>query len=333
MKTLANKKTLITLINIILILLIIKICKITGFCLTILNLISPLFFGYVFAWIIRPIIISLKKYNIKPLISTLIIYIFLIGTLALLLLTLIPKIINETKNILPGINMFIKSHPLLIKIKDIMLSSKILTNLIGNMNEPIKNIFSFVSTILYSLIISFFISANNIKISHKFVKYIPQKIINKISKSLRIYLRGTLLDMSILFVLTSILFLIIKLPAALIFAIFIAITNIIPYIGPYIGGIPAVLVGLSISIKLGIITLIIIVVLQILESSILQPYIMSKSLKLNPILIIIGLIIFSHFFGIIGMIISTPLVSIIKIIYDYYKKNKPTISWFKVLDK
>ena len=333
MKTLANKKTLITLINIILILLIIKICKITGFCLTILNLISPLFFGYVFAWIIRPIIISLKKYNIKPLISTLIIYIFLIGTLALLLLTLIPKIINETKNILPGINMFIKSHPLLIKIKDIMLSSKILTNLIGNMNEPIKNIFSFVSTILYSLIISFFISANNIKISHKFVKYIPQKIINKISKSLRIYLRGTLLDMSILFVLTSILFLIIKLPAALIFATFIAITNIIPYIGPYIGGIPAVLVGLSISIKLGIITLIIIVVLQILESSILQPYIMSKSLKLNPILIIIGLIIFSHFFGIIGMIISTPLVSIIKIIYDYYKKNKPTISWFKVLDK
>lgn len=333
MKTLADKKTLITLINIILIICIIKICKITGFCLTIFNLISPLFFGYVIAWIIRPIIINLKKYNIRPLISTLILYILLIGTITLLLLTLIPKMIVETKNILPGINIFINNYPILIKIKDIMLSSKILTSIIGNINGSIKNIFSILSTILYSVIISFFLSANNIKISHKFIKFIPQKIINKISKSLRVYLRGTLIDMTILFVLTAILFLSIKLPGALIFAIFIALTNVIPYIGPYIGGIPAVLVGLSVSSKLGLITLIIIVVLQILESSILQPFIMSKSLKLNPILIIIGLIIFGHFFGIIGMIISTPLVSIIKIVYDYYKKNKPTFSWFKVLDK
>ena len=101
MKTLADKKTLITLINIILIICIIKICKITGFCLTIFNLISPLFFGYVIAWIIRPIIINLKKYNIKPLISTLTLYILLIGTITLLLITLIPKMIVETKNILP----------------------------------------------------------------------------------------------------------------------------------------------------------------------------------------------------------------------------------------
>ena len=138
--------------------------------------------------------------------------------------------------------------------------------------------------------------------------------------------------MLILFIFTSICFIFIKLPGSLLFALLISLTNVIPYLGPYIGGIPAVIVGLSISFKLGIITLIIIVILQILESVLLQPYIMSKSLKLNPILIIIGLIIFSHFLGIIGMIISTPLVSIIKIFYDYYKKNKP--KWFiKVLDK
>ena len=138
--------------------------------------------------------------------------------------------------------------------------------------------------------------------------------------------------MLILFIFASISFFIIKLPGFIILAFLIAITNIIPYIGPYIGGIPAVLIGLSLSTKLGIITLIIIVILQIVENSFIQPFIMSKSLKLNPILIIIGLIIFSHFFGIVGMIISTPVVSIIKILYDYYKKNKP--DWFiKVLDK
>lgn len=333
MKTLANKNLLITLINIILILLIIKICKITGFCLTIINLISPLFFGYCIAWLIRPIVLKLKKYKIKPLISTIIIYILVIGVLIILLLTLIPQIINQSKNLINVLNSYISTKPFLIKLKSILLSSKTITNILSNMNSPLKHTISCLSTTIYSIIISFFFSINIIKISPKLINYIPKNIINKISKNLRIYIRGTFIDMLILFVVSSLFFLIIKLPAALILACFVAITNIIPYIGPYIGGLPAVLVGLSITPGLGIKTLIIIVILQILESTFLQPYIMSKSLKLNPILIIIGLIIFSHFFGIIGMIISTPLVSIIKVVYDYYKKNKPTINWFKVLDK
>ena len=63
MKKLADKNISIILINIILILAIIKICKITGFCFTIISLISPLFFGYCISWIIRPLIEKLKKLN------------------------------------------------------------------------------------------------------------------------------------------------------------------------------------------------------------------------------------------------------------------------------
>ena len=51
--------------------------------------------------------------------------------------------------------------------------------------------------------------------------------------------------------------------------------------------------------------------------------IVSKNVNLNPIYILIGIIIFSHFFGIIGMILSTPILLIIRSVYKYYKKNKP----------
>ena len=332
MKKLADKNISIILINIILILAIIKICKITGFCFTIISLISPLFFGYCISWIIRPLIEKLKKYNIKPLISSILIYLVIISLLVILLATLIPKIIEETTNLLPNLNKFINNNKYLIKIKTFLIDSNLPNNLLGSLNSSFKNVFSTASTILYSFIISFFLSANNLKINHRIFKKVPQKLINKISRNLRIYVKGTFLDMLILFMLASISFFIIKLPGFLILAFLIALTNVIPNIGPYIGGIPAVLIGLSLSTKLGIITLIIVIVLQIVETSFIQPFIMSKSLKLNPILIIIGLIIFSHFFGIVGMIISTPVVSIIKILYDYYKKNKP--DWFiKVLDK
>lgn len=46
---------------------------------------------------------------------------------------------------------------------------------------------------------------------------------------------------------------------------------------------------------------------------------MSKGLKINPIIILIGLIVFGYFFGIIGMLISTPLISVIKSVYEYYE--------------
>ena len=73
------------------------------------------------------------------------------------------------------------------------------------------------------------------------------------------------------------------------------------------------------SFSLGIKALIVIVILQFIESSFIHPYIMSTSLKINPIVILIGLIIFGYFWGILGLLISTPLISIIKCLYEYYK--------------
>ena len=79
------------------------------------------------------------------------------------------------------------------------------------------------------------------------------------------------------------------------------------------------LVSLSVSMKLGLVVLIEVIILQFIESSFIHPYIMSKGLKINPIIILIGLIVFGYFFGIIGMLISTPLISVIKSVYEYYE--------------
>ena len=100
----------------------------------------------------------------------------------------------------------------------------------------------------------------------------------------------------------------------MIFGLFCAVTNVIPYIGPYIGGAPAVIVGLSISPMTGICTLIAVVIAQLLESNFLQPLVMGKTMKLHPVTIMIGLLLFGSFFGILGMILATPIIAIIKTI-------------------
>ena len=136
--------------------------------------------------------------------------------------------------------------------------------------------------------------------------------------SLRNYANGALIDAFVVFVVSSIAFAIIGLKAPLLFGLFCGLMNVIPYAGPYIGGAPAAIVGFSQSTGIGIATLIAIVVIQFLEGNILQTLIISKTTKLNPVTIIIGLLIFGHFFGIVGMLLSTPIIGVCKVIIKYF---------------
>ena len=124
-------------------------------------------------------------------------------------------------------------------------------------------------------------------------------------------------DIQALVVVSCIAFMVSGLKGAVFFALWNAITNIIPYIGPYIGGIPIVAVAFATDYKLGIVILIVVLAIQLIESYILHPIVMSKTMKLHPVTIIIGLLIFGHFFGIIGMLLATPITAILKTIAIY----------------
>lgn len=318
---------LITLLIILVSIYIIRTLKIMGTCCMILSILSPLLFGYVLSWIIKPIV---DKIKFNRVVTTIIIYLLFAGLITLILFNLIPLIISETKKIIPIIKYYILHNRTLLNIYESLNIKNIITSNIKNMNNCLNNIFSIGINIVYSLIFSFYFLIR--KDNFDFFKFIPRKLRNNISKDLRLYIRSILLDTLFMFIILSIAFNIIGLSSPYIFALFCAITNIIPYIGPYIGGIPAVLIGLTNSIKMGIIVTITIILVQSIENNIIQPLIVSKNVNLNPILILIGIIIFSHFFGIIGMIISTPIVLVTRNIIEYYKKNKP--KWFNsILDK
>lgn len=136
----------------------------------------------------------------------------------------------------------------------------------------------------------------------------------------------------ILFVISIIGFSLIGLNAPVFFAFFCATTNIIPYIGPYIGGAPAVLVGFSQSPLTGLLTLLFIVVAQGIEGNFLHPLVIGKKLDLHPVTIVISLLIFGHFFGIIGMIIATPIVAMLKTIYNFFDEKYDFFGYAKSKD-
>ena len=138
---------------------------------------------------------------------------------------------------------------------------------------------------------------------------------------LRKYVNGTLLSCLFVLVFTFIGLLFSGISSPLLFAIFCAITNIIPYFGPYIGGIPVVVIGFAISPTTGIICLITVIIVQFIDGNIINPIIVGKAVSLHPITIMLGLLVFEYFFGIIGMILATPIIATLKIIYQFFEEK------------
>lgn len=97
-----------------------------------------------------------------------------------------------------------------------------------------------------------------------------------------------------------------------------AIAEAIPIIGPIFSAVPAILLGLMVSTKLGIKVAIFCFFLQQLENHIILPRVMGKSINLHPIMIIVSLLIGGQFLGVIGMILAVPTTALLNIFMQYF---------------
>ena len=165
-------------------------------------------------------------------------------------------------------------------------------------------------------------------ISRHFLNLLPERkrfeaqvLLNNIGGEVRKSVNGTMLVAVMVFVCDSIGFWIIGLQAHILFGLFCGITDLIPYVGPYIGGAIAVVIGFSQSTIICVMKKFICVIVQCVENFILQPVVMSKTMKLHPVTIMIGLLIFNNFFGIIGMILATPCIALLKVIWEFVQNK------------
>jgi predicted PurR-regulated permease PerM len=349
---------LLIIVGIFVVIKILKELHVKENLLMILKIILPLFIGFFIAWLFDPFVTFLQKKGIRRTIGTLITYVLLIGAIALILGTLIPTLgnqINDFVKIVPKVfddvklwiegifDNFDKGNNIDINSIKENLFNQIETfasDLTSSLPEQafnfIKALVSGIGNFLVGLVIGFFLLINFDNVSDSIITFFPKKaqndvrdIFNEINTAFRRFINGAIADSTLVFVVSSIAFVITGLKAPLLFGLFCGITNIIPYAGPYIGGAPAVIVGFSQSTSIGIAVLISLIIIQTLEGNFIQPLIMSKSAKLHPVTVIIGLLVFGHFFGIIGMAISTPVIGACKALFLFFDEKYQILNYNK----
>ena len=159
-----------------------------------------------------------------------------------------------------------------------------------------------------------------------------KKSFKEINSLLSRYFLGLILQITILFVLYTIMLLILGVEDAIVIAFLCSLLNLIPYIGPIVGFVvittltmtsylgsdfSSIILPKTIFVGLGYL------VAQLFDNFLSQPYIFSNSVKSHPLEIFLIIIAGGFLFGVVGMIIAIPLYTASKVIAKvFYSDNK-----------
>lgn len=213
--------------------------------------------------------------------------------------------------------------------------------------KAIPNLFNSIIAALGSLsiglfsvlFISFFFMKDSRLLKNGVLTLIPDSTENRFSSSLESinnllskYFIGLILQITILFILYTIILLIFNISNAVVIAFLCALLNLIPYIGPIIGGVIVFFLSMTSNIGQDFQTQILPTslwilfcygVAQIVDNFISQPIIFSKTTKSHPLEIFLVIIIGGLLFGVIGMITAVPCYTALKVILkEFLADNK-----------
>ena len=313
----------------------------------------PFFIGAFISYLLHPIVEALHRQGMQRGLSVMIIYLLFFGGMGYGLYKGIPAIINQIQELAENAPSLIKQYKIWVEMLHQQTSNwpfgiqerieNGLDELEIRMNHYFTNVGNY-ATIIFDFLILFalipFIAFYMLKDYEELKKMLwymtPRKWRNQgraflrdVDTSLGGYIRGQLLLCATISVLAALLFWLFGMKYPLVLGTIIGITNVIPYFGPIIGAIPAIIIAATMSGKMVMTVVIIVLVLQFLEGNVFSPLIVGKSLHMHPLFIMLALLAGEELGGIMGMILSIPILAVLKVVIlharVHFRKKAPLI--------
>lgn len=159
------------------------------------------------------------------------------------------------------------------------------------------------------------------KIVHGFLALFDERRAERIrrvghdcAKTVTGYLTGNLLISIICGTLTYAVLAILGVPYAGLIALFVGLADLIPLVGATLGAVIATLAAFVESTTAGIVVIVFFVVYQQLENHLLQPLIFARTVKVNPLTVLVAILIAVELAGILGALLAIPVAGILQII-------------------
>ncbi|MBX8993537.1 AI-2E family transporter [Staphylococcus pettenkoferi] len=291
--------------------------------------------GFLF-YICLPFQKLLEKYKVPRWGSILIIFIVLIALIALVIGVVGPLIVAQVENLISQIPTLQREAQDIIHFalnqKDRLPDD--VTNRINNvvksagdsitdiLSNSISYITSFISTLFLLIMVPFFLIFM-LKDHERFIPFIARlfkgerkvfvvNLLKDLDHTLKSYIQGQVLVSIILGIMLYIGYTIIGLRYTLLLVMFASVAHLIPFLGPWMSFIPAAIIGIIQSPVTFIWVCVITLIAQQVESNVVTPNVMGKSLSIHPLTIIVVILASGELGGFGLIIVAVPLYAVIK---------------------
>lgn len=310
----------------------------------ILTVLTPFIMGLVIAYLLNPLVKMLEARKVPRGIAIALIGLVFLIIISVLLSLFIPLLYSNIVDLISNIPGYTKYYEnvaswlqtkvnysnMPVQVKDIIVSETknslayiegILLAVLKNSLSAANGIFSFFLNLLLAVFLAYYFLKDLDLFKMQIEKLIPRKwrggvgvTAGEINVIISKYIQGQLVIVAIVAVMETIGLALCGVKYFVILGLIGGLANLIPYFGPFIGAAPAVAIAFLDSPTKALFALLVFVIVQQIDNSIISPKIMSDSIGLHPVTIIFAILFFGTFFGIWGLLIAIPITAIIKVI-------------------
>lgn len=288
----------------------------------------PFIFGFLIAYILRPLVVFFEKYKIPRSISISVTFVSFIAIIILLFSLVLPPLLRDlgqlfyalSEGLTEVFNLYVKGNdfPLVDSVlKQILERFNALLASVGDLpliaSDFIASILSSLSFLIFSLVIAVYIIFDYEKISAS-INQRAQDFSPKLASSLRVvneavssYLKSFAIIMPIIALEYSLMYFLLGHEYALILGLFTALSLLIPYIGPMIVHSIGIITALRMPTSKIMMLIVALIILSNIDGYVTGPFVYSKRNKVEPLWSLFAFFAASTLFGFVGVLISLPL--------------------------
>ncbi len=209
-------------------------------------------------------------------------------------------------------------------------AEQISANLMQSVLTIFTNIFGIIASAVIVPFVTFFLLKDGSNIKKQVISLIPNAyfemaltLFYKVHRQISSYIRGTLLDCTIIAILYAIGYAIIQVKYAVLIGMFAGMANLVPYVGPWIAAvIPLAIILFDSGASFPWWSVVVVVtIVQFIENNFVYPIVLGKSINMHPLIIMFGLFVGGEMGGLLGMVLAIPVIAVIKVIAEELYKG------------
>ena len=194
-------------------------------------------------------------------------------------------------------------------------------NVFGRLSGVASGLMSFLTNVVFILFTAIFLAAKPTHYRDGLVLLVPSSRTDRVREALNAaghalgrWMIGKLVAMVFVGVFTTIGLLIVGVPLALVLGLVAGLLDFVPFVGPIVAAVPGVLLALTLGPTKALYAALVYLLAQQIEGNVITPLIQQKEVSLPPVLVLFAVIAAGLLFGILGIIVATPLMVVVMVL-------------------